>query len=124
MSSTPTPDPPPESGQPDSNNGRRNRRSGRHGRKHANRGAEAEAKSKISGKIEQLEGHIYDVANASPADSFTRTTEEIALYVSSNLDRVGDYRTGLVNLFLPPVQKPKPPEDGSDVVLTAHTRTR
>ena len=48
-------------------------------------------------------------------DSFTRTTEEIALYVSSNLDRAGDYRTGLVNLYLPPVKKPVPP----DVVLVA-----
>ncbi len=120
MSSTPIPDPPPESGQHDSNNaGRKNRRHGRNGRKNVSREADADARSKISGKIEQLEGHIYDVASASPMDSFTRTTEEIALYVSSNLDRAGDYRTGLVNLDLPPVPKPKSPEDTSDAVLVA-----
>jgi Reverse transcriptase (RNA-dependent DNA polymerase) len=120
MSSTPTPDPPPESGQHDSsNNGRRNRRLGRSGRKHANREAEVDAKAKISGKIDQLEGHIYDVASSSPTDSFTRTTEEIALYVSSNLDKAGEYRIGLVNMYLPPVPRPVPPQDQSDVVLAA-----
>jgi hypothetical protein len=120
MSSTPTPDPPPESGQHDpSSGGRRNRRQGRNVRKHANREPEVDARGKISGKIDQLEGHIYDVASSSPTDSFTRTTEEIALYVSSNLDRAGEYRTGLVNMLLPPVPRPVPPEDQSDVVLAA-----
>jgi hypothetical protein len=119
MSSNQNPDPPPESGQSDNNSsGRKNRRSGRNGsgRKQSNR---EDIKTKVSGKIEQLDGHIYDVSSASPSDSFTRTTEEIALYVSSTLDKAGDYRTGLVNMILPPITKPKPPKDPSDVVLTA-----
>ena len=122
MSSNQNTDPPPESGQSDnSSSGRKTRRHGRngHGRKPSNRGAGDDARTKVSGKIEQLEGHIYDVSSASPSDSFTRTTEEIALYVSSTLDRAGDYRTGLVDMSLPPITKPTPPEDTSDLVLSA-----
>jgi len=69
---------------------------------------------KFSGKCSALKGHVYDVASSDPTESFHKTTLEIAEFVAVNFDGAGEYRRGLVDMLLPPVNKPDDPADGSN----------
>ena len=119
--STPAPDPVPATsgrGSGDEPSGG-NRKPRRHGGGRGNPDRPKHESQGKTGNIEQLGKHIYDVAANGPVDSFASTTQAIAIYVSSTLDRAGEYRTALVDLELPPVTVPTPPPDATNVLLNA-----
>jgi hypothetical protein len=49
-------------------------------------------------------------------DTFTKTTREIAEYLSCEYDDVGKFRTGMVDMQLPELVEPVPPADPGNVV--------
>ena len=68
---------------------------------------------RFEGKCDALKGHIYDVARGSNKhhETFQKTTREIAEYIGREFDEGGEFRTGLVNLRLPDLIEPVPPDD-------------
>ena len=51
----------------------------------------------------------------SRKDTFTKTTQEIAEYVGGEFDNAGEFRTGMVEMRLPPLTELPPPAD--DMVI-------
>jgi uncharacterized membrane protein YgcG len=51
----------------------------------------------------------------SGKDTFAKTTREIAEYVGREFDDAGEFRTGMVEMDLPPIVEPSPPADGSPI---------
>ena len=76
-------------------------------------------KGSVTGGLVQLGNNIYNVAANRPVDSFANTTQAIALYVSSNLDKAGEYRTASVNLELPEIPVTVLPADTSYMITIA-----
>ena len=60
--------------------------------------------------LEGLEDAVYDsgLPNSSQ-DLFTTTTERIGEYVAKTYEHVGEFRTGLMNLSFPALEKPRDP---------------
>jgi type II secretory pathway pseudopilin PulG len=56
---------------------------------------------------------VYDVVTGK--DTFAKTTREIAEYVGREFDDAGEFRTGMVEMSLPPIVEPAAPEDGSPI---------
>ena len=54
--------------------------------------------TKFEGKCEDLKGYVYDVQHGNATESFQKTTQEIAEYVSKEYEKAGEFRTALVNL--------------------------
>jgi uncharacterized membrane protein YgcG len=51
----------------------------------------------------------------SGKDTFAKTTREIAEYVGRDFDDAGEFRTGMVEMSLPPIIEPAAPEDGNPI---------
>jgi hypothetical protein len=98
----PTPD---ASGQGDRRNQQRKNRNA-HNRDRRNVAHRNEEKT---GKIAELKGFVYDVTSGNPAESFQRTTENIAEYVARTVSHGSEYRTALVQLQLEELVKPARP---------------
>ena len=71
----------------------------------------------LQGSVEGLEDAVYDsgLPNSSQ-DLFTTTTERIDEYVAKTYEHVGEFRTGLMNLSFPILEKPHDP--GKDPTFT------
>jgi hypothetical protein len=52
----------------------------------------------------------------SGKDSFAKTTREISEYVGHEFDDAGEFRTGMVELQLRPLDEPAPPADPGQMV--------
>ena len=93
----------PES-DPSANNGRR----GRRGRNRAGRNGGVRS-NKFKGECEGLSGYVYDSGMPhSNQDLFATTTRKIGEYVAKTFDHAGEFRLGMVNLNLPPLNLPLP----------------
>jgi hypothetical protein len=57
---------------------------------------------------------VYDVVSGK--DSFAKTTREISEYVGCEFDDAGEFRTGMVELQLRPLDEPAPPADLGQMV--------
>jgi hypothetical protein len=57
---------------------------------------------------------VYDVVSGK--DSFAKTTREISEYVGREFDDAGEFRTGMVELQLCPLDEPAPPADPGQMV--------
>ena len=57
---------------------------------------------------------MYDVITGK--DTFAKTTREIAEYVGREFDDAGEFRTGMVEMQLRPLDEPVPPADPNQVV--------
>ena len=80
--------------------------SGRHGQRGRNRRG-GNNKTKFKGKSANLSGAVYDLTLPnSSQDLFSKTTREIAKYVSREFENAGEFCLGLVNLSLPPILEP------------------
>jgi hypothetical protein len=53
---------------------------------------------------------VYDI-NSDSADSFTKTTREIAEYVARTVSGAGEFRTGMIQMQMPPLHPPTFPTD-------------
>ena len=73
--------------------------------------------SKFEGKCENLKKSVY-AAVVAGKDTFLKTTREIAEHVRSTMTGAGDFRTGMVELMLPPLENPTDPAD--DAGFVAH----
>jgi hypothetical protein len=51
----------------------------------------------------------------SGKDTFAKTTREIAEYVGREFDNAGEFRTGMVEMSLPTLVEPAPP-DANDII--------
>ena len=69
------------------------------------RGGNREAK--FEGKCSEIKNSVYDVVSGK--DTFAKTTREIAEYVGREFDDAGEFRTGMVEMRLPPLTEPPPP---------------
>jgi hypothetical protein len=72
------------------------------------------SESKFEGKCAELKGSIYDVVSGK--ETFAKTTREIAEYVGREFDDAGEFRTGMVEMLLPTLVEPMPP-DASDASM-------
>jgi hypothetical protein len=79
-----------------------NRRGGRRDRR-GNRNKNKTTRFK--GKCEELKDFVYDI-NSNSADSFTKTTREIAEYVARTVSGAGEFRTGMIQMQMPPLHPP------------------
>jgi hypothetical protein len=70
--------------------------------------------SKFEGKCPELKSSVYDVVSGK--DTFAKTTREIAEYVGREFDDAGEFRTGMVDMQLRPLDEPAPPADPNQVV--------
>jgi hypothetical protein len=70
--------------------------------------------SKFEGKCSDLKSSVYDVVSGK--DTFAKTTREIAEYVGREFDDAGEFRTGMVDMQLRPLDEPAPPADPNQVV--------
>ena len=77
-----------DSGGNSRNNSNRNRGRNRHGGN----------SDRFEGKCEDLKGFVYDVQHSDATESFQKTTQEIAEYISKEYEKAGEFRTALVNL--------------------------
>jgi hypothetical protein len=66
--------------------------------------------TRFKGKCEELEGFVYDI-NSNSADSFTKTTREIAEYVAWTVSGAGELRTGMIQMQMPTLHPPIFPTD-------------
>jgi hypothetical protein len=64
--------------------------------------------SKFEGKCTELKGSVYDVVSGK--DTFAKTTREIAEHVRREFDDAGEFRTGMVEMSLPTLVEPAPPD--------------
>jgi hypothetical protein len=62
---------------------------------------------KFEGKCSEIKNSVYDVVSGK--DTVAKTTREIAEYVGREFDDAGEFRTGMVEMRLPPLTKPPPP---------------
>ena len=53
---------------------------------------------KLSGRIDDLKGHIYDVGYGQQSDAFVKTTEEIAGYAGRTCKQSTDIRSAIKKL--------------------------
>ena len=67
----------------------------------------ANREPKFEGKCSEIKNSIYDVVSGK--DTFAKTTREIAEYVGREFDDAGEFRTGMVEMRLPPLTEPPPP---------------
>ena len=68
------------------------------------------AKEKFSGRSDDLQGFIYDVAVSKGGVAYTKTTEEIARHVGEKYTTVGSYiRTAVLTIVVPMPTQPTPP---------------
>jgi hypothetical protein len=65
-------------------------------------------------KCSDLKNSVYDVVTGK--DTFAKTTREIAEYVGREFDDAGEFRTGMVEMQLRPLDEPVPPADPNQVV--------
>jgi hypothetical protein len=70
--------------------------------------------SKFEGKCPELKKSVYDVVTGK--DTFVQTTREIAKYVGREFDDAGEFRMGMVEMALRPLEEPAPPADPNQVV--------
>jgi hypothetical protein len=61
--------------------------------------------TRLKGKCEELKGFVYDI-NSNSADSFTKTTREIAEYVARTVSGAGEFRTGMIQMQMPTLHPP------------------
>ena len=54
--------------------------------------------TKLSGRLDDLKGHIYDVGYGQQSDAFVKTTEEIAGYTGSTCKQSTDIRAVIEKL--------------------------
>jgi hypothetical protein len=52
--------------------------------------AKAAPKAKFTGQSTDLEGHVYNLCGTQQADQYTRTTEEISIYIDKEYSYGGD----------------------------------
>jgi hypothetical protein len=76
-----------------------------------NRRSGGKRETKFEGKCADLKASVYDVLSGK--DTFAKTTREIAEYVGREYDDAGEFRTGMVELRLPPLVRPAAPPDNS-----------
>jgi hypothetical protein len=78
------------------------------GRRHFKGGfaAKAAPKNKFTGRCKDIEGHVYDLCGTQQADQYTRTTEEIALYVAKEYKNGGDIGMAVKTLTVPEFELP------------------
>ena len=89
---------------------------GRGRRQRRNRGSRngPQRENKFKGKCEELAGHVYDTGHPhGNQDLFINTTKEIAEYVAREYTHAGEFRLGMMNLELPPLTPPTPPQDAN-----------
>jgi hypothetical protein len=104
MSSNPGGASPPAGTAGDSGNATSSRTDQRRRNKHR-RGGNREAK--FEGKCTEIKNSVYDVVSGK--DTFAKTTREIAEYVGREFNDAGEFRTGMVEMRLPPLTEPSPP---------------
>jgi hypothetical protein len=63
--------------------------------------------SRFEGKCEDIKNSVYDVVSGK--DTFAKTTREIAEYVGREFDDGAEFRTGMVEMRLPPLVVPPVP---------------
>jgi len=68
------------------------------GDRRRNRGRKNTNASKFEGKCEELKGYVYDIQHSDATESFQKTTQEVAEYISKEYERAGEFRTALVDL--------------------------
>jgi hypothetical protein len=78
------------------NAGRQSLQRNRGFKKHQS-GANIIEEPKFEGRINELNGHIYD-CSYKQADTYTRTTKEIAMYIGRNFKFGNDSRIAIQNL--------------------------
>jgi hypothetical protein len=83
-------------------------------RRKANKNRRVNCESKFEGKCPELKKSVYDVVTGK--DTFVKTTREIAEYVGREFDDAGEFRTGMVEMALRPLEEPAPPTDPNQVV--------
>jgi hypothetical protein len=66
--------------------------------------------TRFKGKCEELKGFVYDI-NSNSADSLSKTTREIAEYVARTVSGAGEFRTGMIQMQMPPLHPPTFPTD-------------
>jgi len=66
------------------------------------------------GRCEELKDYVYDLVGSRSADSYTKTTKEIAEYVGSHYSNGGDARLAVMHLKMPSLEKPKAPPKDAD----------
>ena len=69
--------------------------------------------TKFEGKCTKIKNSIYDVVSGK--DTFVKTTEEIAKYAGCEFDDAGEFRTGMVEMRLPPLTEPPPAADDTAI---------
>ena len=83
----------------------------RRNRRHqSGRGHNRTPQSHFKSSVEGLEDAVYNsgLPNSSQ-DLFTTTTEQIGEYVAKTYEHAGEFRTGLMNLSFPILEKPRDP---------------
>ena len=70
-------------------------------------------KPKFEGRVTDLNGHIYDCSNYQQADTYTRTTKEIAEYVGRTYKFGSDIRLAIEGLSQPTWTEPADPLEGA-----------
>jgi len=69
---------------------------------------------KFVGRCEELKDYVYDLVGSRSADSYTKTTKEVAEYVGSHYSNGGDARLAVMHLKMPSLEKPKAPPKDAD----------
>jgi hypothetical protein len=76
--------------------------------------AKAVPKTKFTGRCTDIDGHVYDLCGTQQADQYTRTTEEISIYVAKEYSYGGDIGMAVKTLALPEFKLPADlPEDAT-----------
>jgi len=88
-----------------------NRGGGSDGRRRGGKGRNHNTYAKFEGKCEDLKGFVYDVQHSDATESFQKTTQEIAEYISKEYEKAGEFRTALVNLAFERLVEPTITED-------------
>jgi hypothetical protein len=74
----------------------------------------------FQGRCDDLKGQIYDCSDVHQAHQFTKTTDEIALYIGRNWKSPGDIKSAMLNLQKREIPLPDdPPADASRAQVRA-----
>jgi hypothetical protein len=88
--------------------------SSRGSQRRRNKNRRANREQKFEGKCANLKNSVYDVVTGK--DTFAKTTREIAEYVGREFDDAGEFRTGMVEMQLRPLDEPVPPANPNQMV--------
>ena len=105
-----------------SSDGDRRRNGNRHNNRRQDRqnsNKNSNPNSKFKGKIDDLEGYVYDVSGArGGTDTFQRTTIEIGEYIARNYKYAGEFRQAFNpdDLGFVEFEEPAPPADMNNPV--------